>query len=349
MGQSAALAPARRTLNFWTAAAGLGGATLAAALLLHYGLRPVAELLAHAGFGVAAVIAFHVIQLWLTAAAWHALMPHTAAAPSRAALTVLRLIREGINNLLPVAGIGGSVVAVRLLCQRGLAPADAVASTVVDMTVELVTQVVFTLLGIALLVICLGTLPLAVPLMIGVCVIVGMMVALLAAQRLGLARLAARAAGKLGWTHGMAGVHQAIAGLYRDPAALAWSAALHLLAWALGAIEVWLALHFLGRDIGLAEAFVIESLGQTVKAASFAIPGALGVQEGGYVVLCGLFGISPDHALALSLVKRVREFFLGAPSIALWFRLERGGGAAVAGREGAVQTAGPVYAPSDGD
>ena len=86
---------------------------------------------------------------------------------------------------------------------------------------------------------------------------------------------------------------------------------------------MWLALHFLGGDVGLQKCFVIESLGQTIKAASFAIPGALGVQEGGYVVLCGLFGIAPDLALALSLVKRLREILLGAPSILLWVRLER--------------------------
>ncbi len=327
MGQSAALAPARRTLNLWSAAAGLAGATLAAGLLAYYGLGTVADLLAQAGVGVGvgAVIAFHLIQLWLTAAAWHALLPAGPAAPTRAALTVLRLIREGINNLLPVAGIGGPVVAVRLLCRRGLAPADAVAATVVDITVELVTQVVFTLLGIALLVVCLGTLPLAVPLLVGLLVIVGMVAALAAAQRLGISRFAARGAARFGWAHSVSGVQGRIAGLYRRRAALAVSAALHLLAWALGAVEVWLALHFLGRDVTLAEAFVIESLGQTVKAVSFAIPGALGVQEGGYVVLCGLFGIAPDLALALSLIKRFREIALGAPSLFLWLRLERSG------------------------
>jgi putative membrane protein len=328
LGQSTAAARARRTLNIWTALAGVAGAILAVALVMHYGVRPVIELLVQAGFGILVVISFHFLQLWLTALAWGALIPR--AAPTAWLLALLRMIREGINNLLPVAGIGGPVIGVRLLARCGVATADAVAATVVDITVELVTQVVFTLLGLAMLVEVLGEFPLAAPLLIGLAVVAAMVVALVAAQRLGLARIASRAAERFGWTHSVMGVQEAILGLYRRKASLAWSAALHMLAWALGAVEVWLAMHFLGNDIGLAEALVIESLGQTIKAASFAIPGALGVQEGGYVVLCGLFGIAPDLALALSLIKRLREIVVGAPSIFLWLWLERGGAVGLA-------------------
>jgi len=322
--QPAATTPARGTLTPWTIAAGLCGAALAAVLLAQYGVRSVAALLAHAGWGIAAIIALHGVQLWLTALGWRALMPAGPARPSRAWLTLLRLIREGVNTLVPTGQIGGLVAAVRLLGRRGMRPADAVAATVVDITVELVTQVVFTLLGLALLVYCLGRFPLAVPMLAGLAVFAAMVAALIGAQRLGLARLAERAAARFGFIGRIDGLHAAIIGLYRQPAALTRSALCHLLAWALGAAEVCIALHFLGCDTGLAQGFVIESLGQTVKAASFAIPGALGVQEGGYVILCGLFGIAPDTALALSLMKRVRELLLGAPSVALWLRIEGG-------------------------
>lgn len=323
MEQSVATTPARRFLTPWTMAAGLGGLALAIALFARIGAGDVLGLLAGAGWGIVAVIALHLAQVWLTAIGWRALMP--GGAPSRGWLTRLRLIREGINTLLPTAQIGGLVVAARLLWRQGLTPAEAVAATVVDVTVELVTQVAFTLMGVALLMVSLGGLPLAVPLLAGLGVFAAMVVALLGAQRLGLSRLAERAAARFGWTGRVEGARAAIGGLYRRPAALARSAGFHSLAWALGAAEVWLALRFLGHGTGLAEAFVIESLGQTVKAASFAIPGALGAQEGGYVVLCGLFGIPPDAALALSLVKRARELALGGPSIGLWLWMERGG------------------------
>jgi uncharacterized membrane protein YbhN (UPF0104 family) len=63
---------------------------------------------------------------------------------------------------------------------------------------------------------------------------------------------------------------------------------------------------------------VIESLGQVVRSMGFLVPGALGVQEGGYVLVCGLFGIPPEQALALSLVRRLRDLLLGLPGLVAW-------------------------------
>ena len=48
------------------------------------------------------------------------------------------------------------------------------------------------------------------------------------------------------------------------------------------------------------------------------VPGALGLLEGGYVVLGGLFGISPELALAIALGKRVRELGMGLPGLVAW-------------------------------
>ena len=45
------------------------------------------------------------------------------------------------------------------------------------------------------------------------------------------------------------------------------------------------------------------------------IPGSLGVQEGGYVLLALHIGLPPDAALALSLFKRFREVLLGLPGM----------------------------------
>jgi hypothetical protein len=52
------------------------------------------------------------------------------------------------------------------------------------------------------------------------------------------------------------------------------------------------------------------------------VPGAIGVQEGGYVVLGPLFGIAPETMLALSLLKRARDLALGVPALLLWQGLE---------------------------
>ena len=110
----------------------------------------------------------------------------------------------------------------------------------------------------------------------------------------------------------------AIRGFYADRRRLGTSGVWHVLSWLLGAGEIWLALRFLGHPVGLATAVVIESLGEALRTAAFTVPGALGVQEGGFLVLGRLFGFTPDVALALSLAKRVRELALGVPGLVAW-------------------------------
>jgi hypothetical protein len=46
------------------------------------------------------------------------------------------------------------------------------------------------------------------------------------------------------------------------------------------------------------------------------------VQEGGYLLICAMFGISAPNALALSLIRRIRELSLGVPGLILWHYME---------------------------
>ena len=312
-----------RAARLWTIAGGVTGAALGVGLLAYYGLDSVLSLLRNAGIGILPVIAFHITQLWLTGQAWRAL--GRSATPGTSFL-MIRWIREGIGSLVPMGQVGGIAVAVRLLSRRGVPPAEAVATTVTDLSLEMATQIVFTLMGIAILLQMFDPAPLALPLVTGVVALLCMTGALAGAQWLGLGRIAERLARRSGRFSAIEGLHEAIIDTYRAPRRLAVAGFCHLLAWSLGSVEICLAFHALGHDVGLAQGFVIESLGQMFKAVSFAIPSALGVQEGGYVLICNLLGIPPDLALALSLIKRLRDVALGAPSIALWLRQERKAG-----------------------
>jgi hypothetical protein len=51
----------------------------------------------------------------------------------------------------------------------------------------------------------------------------------------------------------------------------------------------------------------------------------LGVQEGGYLALGAVFGIPPQTALALSLVKRVPDLAIGLPALLAFYlvRIQR--------------------------
>ena len=308
---------------------GLCGLALAAWLLASYGIGRILDLLGHAGFfGIAVVIAFHLVQLLFSAAAWRVVAGPTVPRPGFYEFIVLRWIREGVNNLLPVAQIGGEFVASRLMARRGVPLAPAIAGAVADLTMEMLTQIAFTLLGLFLLLHSVGDGGIANIVIGGLVAAAAVAAVFLGAQWLGLAMLIEKGLLRLGQAFGwsgttkVAGLHAALIACYRAPRRLALAATWHTISWLLGGIEVCLALHFLGHDIDIGPALVIESLGQALKAVGFAVPGALGVQEGGYIVVCQLFGLSPEVAIALSLMKRLREVGLGIPALVAWQRKE---------------------------
>jgi putative membrane protein len=305
------------------------GAALSAWLLARFGVERIIDLLRHAGwFGLAVVIAFHLPQIVASALAWRSIAGPARGRPGFRGYLTLRWIREGVNNLLPVAQIGGEFIATRLLRRRGMPLATAIAGTVADLTMEMVTQIVFTLLGLALLLASVGDAGIATSVITGLGIAAVAASGFLAAQWLGMGWLIehglARLGRALGWrgTANVDGLHAALLSCYRAPRRVAGAALFHMIGWLLGGIEVCLALHFLGHDVGIVPGLVIESLGQALKSVGFAVPGALGVQEGGYILVCHAFGLAPELAIALSLMKRLREVVLGVPSLLAWQRME---------------------------
>ena len=315
-------------MKLLTLIGGILGAGLTVWLLARFGLGHVLVLLHQAGWGIVAVIAFHLVQVGFSAAAWRAI---AGPAPPRLSLLEfcgLRWVREGVNNLLPVAQIGGEFVVARLLRRRGMTLPRATACTICDLSTEMVTQILFTLAGLLTLLDLLGRSRVTDEVVGGIGIACLAALGFVGGQWFGLAGLLERGlmrlAGQFGWK-GMgeiAGLQEAIIALYRSPRGLALALLNQSVSWLLGAVEVCLALHFLGHDAGLGEGLVIESLGQAVKAAGFVVPGALGISEGGYVVVGALFGLPAPVSIALALIKRLREILLGLPALAAWQWLE---------------------------
>jgi hypothetical protein len=63
---------------------------------------------------------------------------------------------------------------------------------------------------------------------------------------------------------------------------------------------------------------VIESLIQAVSSAAFFVPGALGVQEGGFILIGGALGLSPPTSLALAGARRIRDLLIFLPGLLAW-------------------------------
>jgi len=302
---------------------GLAGLTLATALFIWEGIGPVAAAFAAAGFGILWASLFHFVSMALNARAWQILLPGRRRGSLAFYLWSVWL-REAVNGLLPVARIGGEVVTARLLMRHGLSAPRAMASLVVDMTVSLISQFAFTVLGLGLLAVDGGGGDIAREIAFALLTAIPLVVAVLLVQRIGVFTLLARLFRALfgdrldALVGGAAPLDRAVRRLYRRRAAVLACFAWQLAGWIAGGGEIWLALRFLGHAAPVLDAVVVEAVIQALSSGAFVVPAALGVQEGGFLVVGGLIGLSPDLSLALALMRRARDLIIFVPALALW-------------------------------
>ena len=321
----------RFAIRAGTIIAAIVGLGLAIYLIVAAGAADVAKAVLLVGWGLIPVTLFHLIPMSLSALSWRDLLPRSGG-PGIAGVILIRWLRESINGLLPVAGVGGDLVGARLTHLRGVPGAVAAASTVVDVTVGVVTQLLFVVTGLALLVTHSrepAVLDVAWAVLAGILLFALVMAIFLALQNHRMFEVSTRLAGSLlrnkrlaDFAGKAAGVDGAVVAIYRDRPRLWRSIAVRYVGWIAGTGETWLIMYFFGHPISVLDAFILESLGAGVRAAAFMVPGALGVLEGSFIVFGALFGLPPQTSLMISLCRRVRELALGLPGLAVWQVLE---------------------------
>jgi glycosyltransferase 2 family protein len=313
--------------NFGLVLATLTGLGVLVLLLIYNDTPAIFGLLASIGWGLLSIVLVRASIIVVAGLGWAKLVEPFASVPFHVYLN-LRWIREAINVLLPVAQVGGDLIGGRLLSFRGVPGGLAGASILVDLLIQIIAQLAFTLLGFAALVWFGVDARLSRFVASGLAVSAVALLGFYVVQRSSMLRIAESAFIRFmqRWsllTFNPVALHTNLQKLHREPQALLASFILHQIAWMLGVVEIWIALQCMGQDAGWGECLVLESLGQAVRSADFAVPGVMGVQEAGFLILGGFFGILSETCLALSLAKRVPDLILGLPGLMLWYRQER--------------------------
>ena len=302
--------------------AGLG-LLLAIGIIAYQGFGAVAQAFAAVGFGIVVVVIVRAVELAGAGAGWWIVFPAAAAVPLHTGGWV-RFIREAINQLLPVAQIGGEIAGSRVMTLFGIPGALAGATVLVDMLLQVLTLLVFALIGAGVLSTVVADRALVGSVVAGSAIMGLALAGFFAAQRFGGAKLLDRVsmalAAKLGWSAlaNQTSLHDNLVSIYANLPRVAAAVLVHLTVWFVGVLEVLVALRLMGFPVSYGEALAIESVGQAVRAVGFLMPGALGVQEAGFIAVCALYGIPAPEALALSLVKRVPDIALGVPFLFAW-------------------------------
>ncbi len=244
-----------------------------------------------------------------------------------------RLVRDATGEFLPFSQVGGYVLGARIITLHGVNAMDAAASTLGDVTTEFLAELVFIGLGLAILAYLAPHSELLLPVAIGLCVAVVMSVGLILVQRGGgklFRALALRIAGTTGRVSsaGRGAAEQldrlqaALDQMYAARGRLALAAFFHLVCWFGTATASYVGFHALGVPLTFATAMAIEAMLHAIMALAFFIPGRIGIQEAAYTLLGAIFGIPPEIALSLSLLRRARDFVIAVPVLLAWQGIE---------------------------
>ncbi len=292
-------------------------------LVRQEGTHEVMTVLSLVGPGLFWLAAYRILPIFLDALGWQRLFASSAPRPGLGQLFLARWVAESVNTLFPVAQVGGHILRARIIGRQQEKRGEAGATVMVDFTIGLTTQILFTLLGIGLL---LGQTRNyhAGPLFLATGIATLLIGGFFYSQRAGLFAFLARRTALVwkkkapGLLDGAMNMDQTIQAIYGRRSQVLTCAGWRLIAWMAKAGENWLFFALLGNPITIGDALILESLCTAFRSAAFFVPGGLGVQDGSLLMIGALLGLPRDGVMALALAKRARELMVGLPGLLCW-------------------------------
>jgi len=301
----------------------IAGLILGTLLVGIFGFGRIANAMLSVGaLGFALFCAWQLLVIGILGVAWRVIAPVTGVR-SLAVFVWGRMVGDSAAACLPFSRVGGFVLGARAVTLHGISQSVAIISTVVDITTEFASEILFAAGGLVILLTHSPNAVIVLPAEIGLGVALISAIAVLRLQR-GVApilvRLSRRILGR--WVSdgcARAPVSETeLAAMYGQTGRLASGVAVHLLGWIGKGFGNWIAFWLLGSNISLMGAMAIEGLLHVMLAAAIVVPASAGVQEAGYVALGALFGVPPEISLGASLIRRARDIAIGIPILLIW-------------------------------
>jgi uncharacterized protein (TIRG00374 family) len=232
----------------------------------------------------------------------------------------IRTAGEVVNMTTPSGYVGGEPLKASLLRKHHVPMEEAYTSVIIAKTTMTIAEVLFILLGIALGVWLLGGNDSSGHTVVAALVSVGLLAlgtaAFVFVQRQGLCTWLLELLRKVGLKiayleareEQLRSLDRAILEFYRHKRqAFYASTGLFLLGWMAEALEVHVILYYLGGPAMALSAISIGALSVFIKGGTFFIPGSLGAQDAGNLLLLEAFGCSDITGITFALLRRFRE------------------------------------------
>ncbi len=296
----------------------LGGA-LFLWLVAHVGLGTVWQEASTLGWGIVVIVLIDGIGDLLHTWGWQRCF-HGRHRPGLLPLWWPHLAGSAVNYVTPTASFGGEVVK-GALAPRGIPGREVVASLTINKLTVTLADTALALAGVSILVV---SSPLSSEWKLGAlaggCLFAAGVASFFVLQRQG--RLAS-VFGRRSILRRLLGSERAerVAHLSQDideriaefhaagSGDAVASTLLHLAGKAIGAVQLWLFLSWMGVPVdvfGIASIFLVA---RAVELAAFFVPASMGTQEGGLMLAMSLVGIPVSLGLTFSLVLRIEQLF----------------------------------------
>jgi len=232
----------------------------------------------------------------------------------------IRTAGEVVNMTTPTAYVGGEPLKAYLLKKHHVPMVEGFASVIIAKTTMTIAEVLFIFLGIALGVWLLGGNDSSGQTVAAALVSVGLLAfgtaAFVFVQRQGLFTWLLGFLRKIGLKiayleareEKLRSLDRTILEFYRhNRPAFYSSTGLFFLGWMAEALEVYVIIYYLGGPAMALSAISIGALSVFIKGGTFFIPGSLGAQDGGNMLLLSAFGYSDVTGITFALLRRFRE------------------------------------------
>ncbi|HSA79040.1 MAG TPA: lysylphosphatidylglycerol synthase transmembrane domain-containing protein [Nitrospirota bacterium] len=290
-------------------------------LVWHIGPGKIYEAASQLGPAALIVILIPSLIMYLIEAyGWKITLGPSAQAIPFWQVLAIRTAGEVVNMTTPTAYVGGEPLKAYLLQKQRVPMVEGLASVVIAKTTMTIAQILFILIGIALGFWILGGNGSSGQIVAAGLLSVGLLLfgtaAFVFVQRRGLFTWILdllRACGlRIGFLENreaqLKSLDETILNFYTHHQSTFYaSTGLYFLGWLAEALEVFIIIYYLGGPAMILSAISIGALSVFIKGGTFFIPGSLGAQDGGNLLLLQAFGYSDVTGITFALLRRFRE------------------------------------------
>jgi uncharacterized protein (TIRG00374 family) len=247
-------------------------------------------------------------------------------------LLAVRLAGESVNIIIPSASFAGEPVKAYFLKRHNIPMVDGIASVVISRAIMTITQIIFVMLGVGFmlfklnisgsrLISSIAITLLGIPIILFIIFIQkrGLFASLLKLLRIFRIRLRYIEDRE----HKLKELDESIFQFYsHNKKSFFISFTFYFLGWIAGMIEVFLILYLLDIPIDLISTYIIESLSTVARGITSFIPGSVGGQEGGIIMIFMSLELSASVALTFGILRRLRELIWITAGLFILSKLE---------------------------